>query len=329
MNEKPVIAVTMGDPAGIGPEICLRVLAEGVFADTCRLAVIGSLSILRRVAETTGIALPDVPVRGIGDPRPYPAPACIEDLPMQGGSVTPGVCSASCGQAAFDCVAAAVRAALEGRVSALATGPINKKSLNMAGHAYAGHTEILAEMTGTDRYCMMLTADALTVSFVTTHLRYANVPGSLTAARVTEVIELTAEALGRIRKRAVRLGVCALNPHAGEQGLFGSEETELIVPGIEAARGRGIDVEGPLPPDTAFTEGVRRRFDGVICQYHDQGHIPFKMLAFETGVNVTLGLPIVRTSVDHGTAFDIAWQGIASPVSLSQAIRLAVELGRL
>jgi 4-hydroxythreonine-4-phosphate dehydrogenase len=157
-------------------------------------------------------------------------------------------------------------------------------------------------------------------------LSYANAPAAITPARVAEVIRLTAEGLGRIKKGAVRLGVCGLNPHGGEQGLFGSEEADLIIPGIEEARNGGIDVSGPLPPDAAFTERVRGSFDALVCQYHDQGHIPFKMLAFDRGVNVTLGLPIVRTSVDHGTAFDIAWKGVADAGSLGNAIRLAVDL---
>ena len=327
MKNRPLMAVTMGDPAGIGPEICVRILTDDTINKSCRLAIVGSQEVLGRVARMVGVNLDNIPVERAERLDSSPSPLrCIIDVPTDVGNVRPGACSAACGRAAFAYIETAIQAAIKGRVDAVVTAPINKKSLNLAGYPYAGHTEILAEKTGTQRYAMMLTSDVLTVGFVTTHIGYAEAAAVITPERVAEVIELTAEALQRIRRRPVTLGVCGLNPHAGEQGLFGKEEAERILPGIEAARAKGINVSGPFPADAAFTDQFRSRFDGLICQYHDQGHIPFKMLAFDRGVNVTLGLPIIRTSVDHGTAFDIAWQGIADTGSLRQAILLAVNL---
>jgi 4-hydroxythreonine-4-phosphate dehydrogenase len=217
---------------------------------------------------------------------------------------------------------------MAGGVQAVVTGPIHKEALQLAGVRFPGHTEILAAMTGSRSVCMMMASREITVSLVTTHVNYEAVPEMLSRRRIVEVIRLTAEAVGRIRRRAPRLVVCGLNPHAGEHGLFGAEEDEIIVPAVEDARKKGFNVEGPIPADTAFVPTRRRTTDAYVCMYHDQGLIPFKMLAFETGVNITLGLPIVRTSVDHGTAFDIAWQGKASAESLVQAILMAADLTR-
>jgi len=239
------------------------------------------------------------------------------------------VISAACGRAGFACIEQTIQAAMNGRIAAVVTAPIHKEALRLSGVAHPGHTEIFTTLTGARRSCMMLRSEVLTVSMVTTHIGYAEVPGRLSVEQVLDVIELTAEALRWMGLRSPRLGVCGLNPHAGEHGLFGQKEEERFVePAIAAARAEGIDATGPLPPDTAFTDGQRKRFDAFVCLYHDQGHIPFKMLAFDTGVNITLGLPIVRTSVDHGTAFDIAWKGKADPQSLFAAIRVAVDLAQ-
>jgi 4-hydroxythreonine-4-phosphate dehydrogenase len=220
-----------------------------------------------------------------------------------------------------------IEAALAGEVAAVVTGPIHKEALRAAGVAFPGHTEIFAERTGAKRACMMLMSPELTCSFVTVHVGYREVPGLLSVERVLEVIELTADYVRRVRSREPVLAVCGLNPHAGEQGLFGEREEErFIVPAIEAARGKRLRIEGPLPPDTAFLPARRRRTDAFVCMYHDQGHIPLKALAFDEAVNVTLGLPIVRTSVDHGTALDIAWQGKAKANSLVEAVRVAAAL---
>ncbi|MEO8497444.1 MAG: 4-hydroxythreonine-4-phosphate dehydrogenase PdxA, partial [Planctomycetota bacterium] len=214
-----------------------------------------------------------------------------------------------------------------GKVEAVATGPIHKKALNAAGVRYPGHTEIFAAETQSDRICMMLTCDEITCSFVTTHVGYRDVPGLLSIDRVLEVIEISHETMSKLRGKQPKLVVCALNPHAGEDGLFGDREEErIIAPAIEIARRRGINIEGPLPPDTAFLPQRRRETDCFVCMYHDQGHIPLKALAFDVAVNVTLGLPIIRTSVDHGTALDIAWQGKAVATSMIEAVKLAARL---
>ena len=225
-----------------------------------------------------------------------------------------------CGKAAYTYITSAIDEALAGRVDAIATGPINKEAINAAGIPFPGHTEILADRTRSERACMMLTSDAITCALVTVHVGYRDVPGLLTRERIDNTIDLTARAMRRLRGREPRLLVCGLNPHAGEHGLFGDgEEERLIAPAVTDARARGLDVTGPLPPDTAFLPKYRARTDAYICMYHDQGLIPLKALAFEEAVNVTLGLPIVRTSVDHGTAFDIAWRGEADVLELHQS----------
>ena len=240
---------------------------------------------------------------------------------------SPARVSAACGQAAYGYIEQAIRAALAKKIDGVVTAPIHKEALRLSGVDYPGHTEIFTALTGAKRSCMMLYSDKITVSMVTTHVGYHEVPGKLSVERVLNTIELTAEAIRWMLRRTPRIGVCGLNPHAGEHGLFGQgEEEQFVVPAVAEARKQGIDATGPLVPDAAFTEGVRKKFDAFVCLYHDQGHIPFKMLAFDTGVNLTLGLPIIRTSVDHGTAFDIAWQGKADPTSLFSAIRIATQL---
>lgn len=328
----PRIAVTMGDPAGIGPEICLRLLSDEGTAASCSPIVFGDASVMRRVAEKLSLPF-RAPVMGLAEWRasgPGSGGPVILDLQCIGaGDFEPGRVSALCGDAAFRYVAASIDAALAGEVVAVATAPINKEALHAGGHKYPGHTEIFAERMHAERSCMMLTSDALTCSFVTVHVGYRDVPALLSEARVLDVLELTAEAVRRLRDRAPRLAVCGLNPHAGEHGLFGGgEEEKFIVPAIEAMRRRNFAIEGPLPPDTAFLASRRARTDAYVCMYHDQGLIPLKALAFEEAVNVTLGLPIVRTSVDHGTAFDIAWRGEADVSSFIKAVELAAKLTR-
>jgi 4-hydroxythreonine-4-phosphate dehydrogenase len=322
----------MGDPAGVGPEICLRLLADTEISRECVPVIFGDAGVLRRVAETIGVPF-DAPVISKTD-----GPAAIRSLSVPGvldlqcieaDNVTPGKMSAACGDAAFRYVIASIEAGLKGEVDAVSTAPLNKEALHAAGHKYPGHTEIFAERLKADRSCMMQYSEEITCSFVTVHVGYAEVPALLQTERIFDVIELTADALRRIRAREPRLLVCGLNPHAGENGLFGDREEErFIVPAIGEARKRGFDITGPVPPDTAFTPARRKQFDAVICMYHDQGHIPVKMIAFDSAVNTTLGLPVPRTSVDHGTAFDIAWQGKANPSSLFSAVRLAVKLAR-
>jgi 4-hydroxythreonine-4-phosphate dehydrogenase len=318
------IAVTMGDPAGIGPEICLHLLNDTSLASHCVPVVFGDASVLRRVATQLKITFTAPVVKEIGSPT---VPTVLDLQCVDATSLVPGQVDARCGDAAFRYVIASIEAGLAGQVDAVATAPLNKEAMHAAGHKYPGHTEIFAERMQAPRSCMMLTSPELTCSFATVHVGYHEVPGLLTVRRILDVIELTAAAMQRIRGRKPRLVVCGLNPHAGEHGLFGQREEErFIQPAIEAARAQGLHIEGPLPPDTAFLARRRKETDAFICMYHDQGHIPLKALAFDSAINTTLGLPVIRTSVDHGTAFDIAWQGKANPNSLGEAVRLAAKL---
>lgn len=323
----PTIALTMGDAAGVGPEICLRALASSEIQQACRLVVFGDAEILLACASKTGLPPPEV-ISSLAEISSGQSPNSVLDLKrlaMKDFSI--GHISANSGRASFEYIEAAIAAALAGQVDAVTTAPINKESLRMAGLTYPGHTEIFAERAGSDRWCMMQFSPEITCTFVTVHVGYAEVPKLLTTERILETIELTHEGLSVIHSRQPRLVVCGLNPHAGEHGLFGDREEErLIIPAIERARSSGIQVIGPLPPDTAFLPPMRRSTDGFICMYHDQGHIPVKALAFDSAVNTTLGLKVIRTSVDHGTAYDIAWQNKASYSSLFAAIHLAIRL---
>lgn len=335
MNAKPVLGLTMGDPAGIGPEICLRALRhESVLSRTLPV-LFGDASVLRRVEralrfskkETEGQDTRVVSLKEFEGIAEITRPLIVDCATTDAATIEPGRISAACGRAAYIYIERAIAAALAGRIDSVVTAPVHKEALNLAGVKYPGHTEIFTALTGAKRSCMMLYSDKLTVSMVTTHIGYHEVPDRISSDRVLNVIELTAETMRRILQREPRLGVCGLNPHAGEHGLFGNREEETCVePAVRQAREHGIYVEGPLVPDAAFTLNVRKKFDAIVTLYHDQGHIPFKMLAFDTGVNITLGLPIIRTSVDHGTAFDIAWQGGADPQSLYSAIKVAADL---
>jgi 4-hydroxythreonine-4-phosphate dehydrogenase len=326
----PVIAVTMGDPAGVGPEICLHLLANTSFLQHCTPVVFGDAAVLARAAQACRLPRPVQIIQGPAREGALAnlGSAAVLDLPTNSAELPqPGMVSAATGEAAYTYIEQAIEAALAGAVQGVTTGPIHKEALRAAGINYPGHTEIFAARTGAERICMMLTSADITCSFVTTHVGYREVPSLLSVERVRQVIELTADALRRLRGREPRLVVCGLNPHGGEHGLFGEREEErFILPAVEAMRDQGFRVEGPLPPDTAFLPARRRETDGFICMYHDQGHIPLKALAFDEAVNITLGLPIIRTSVDHGTALDIAWQGKANPNSLFQAVRLAARL---
>jgi len=329
MHALPRVAVTMGDPAGIGPEVCLHLLSHPAVHAECVPIVFGDADVMRRVAATCNLPLSAHVVtthQWQAHRTAIQGPTILDLAAIDGTIVVPGQITAETGRASFQYVEEAIRAALAGEVDAVSTGPINKEALHLAGYKYPGHTEIFAEKTGAARSCMMLTSAEITCSFVTTHIAYRDVPGRLSSARILEAIELTNEALHRLRGHAPRLIVCGLNPHAGENGIFGDEEARLIVPAMEQARAKGIILTGPLPPDTAFLPARRRETDAYICMYHDQGHIPLKMLAFDTAINTTLGLPIIRTSVDHGTALDIAWQGKAHPQSLFEAVLLAARL---
>lgn len=303
------LVITQGDPAGVGPELSLKILA----APPCpNLKVLGCRKLLSDLAQKLNL--------------PFSLESVI-DLPLN-HAITPGEISGEAGRHSFDCLEAAVDGALAGTYSGVVTNPIHKEAWHLAGLPYPAHTEYLVEKTNSPRHAMMLTSEEITCSLVTTHVALADVPGLLKPDRMLEVITLTHEAMSAIRGRPARLAMPGLNPHAGEGGLFGREEIDLIIPVLEQARSRGINIQGPLSPDTAFLPSLRKEIDAYVCTYHDQGLIPLKTLAFDLGVNVTLGLPIVRTSVDHGTAFDIAGKGIASVTSLIEAVDLANRLVR-
>lgn len=286
----PRIGLTAGDPAGIGLEIAERAARDARITEVCEPLVY----------------------------RP--------DAGETADDFAPGIASAAGGRAAFDIVRRAAADAMQGRIDAIATGPINKTALRLAGLPWSGHTDLLAHLTGARDVAMMFHADRLRVVLATVHIPLAEVPAQLTRRRVERTIELAAAELPRFGYPAPRLAVAGLNPHAGEQGLMGHEDEQVLRPAIDAQRARGVDVSGPLPGDTVFVRAVNGEFDAVVACYHDQGLIPVKLIAFGSAVNVTLGLPIVRTSVDHGTAYDIAGRGTADPSSMIAAVRLAARL---
>jgi len=318
----------MGDPAGVGPELCVRALLSPEVLRLCLPVVFGQIDVLKRVSDAISVPLPSDLQRWDGASANTPSgPAVVNCEGPSAETITPGKISPACGAAGFTYIKTAIGSALAGRITGVATAPINKESLRRADVQFPGHTEIFTALTGSKKTCMMLRSDVLTVSMVTTHIGFAEVPRRIGTERIVDVIELTANAVETMNGRPARLAICGLNPHAGEHGLFGNrEEEEFVEPAVTQARAKGIIIDGPLPPDTAFTTSSRKKYDGIVCLYHDQGHIPFKMLAFDDGVNITLGLPIVRTSVDHGTAFDIAWQGVANPTSFYKSIEFAVRL---
>ena len=319
----------MGDPAGVGPELCLRLLANPEIAELCTPIIFGSAGLLRRVGITCELEFdyPIIPITSLDSATDLDGP-CIVDLEcLDFEAVVPGVVNANTGQGSFDFIEEAIAAARSGLVGAVVTGPINKEAWDAAGVPFPGHTELFADRCDTQRFCMMMYSTNFSCSLVTTHIGYLDVPNEMSTDRITEVIELSRDAIQKIEGREATLTVLGLNPHAGENGLFGNREEEaLIEPAVEAAKQKGMKIIGPLPPDTGFLTKRRQETDVYICMYHDQGLIPFKAFNFDNGVNVTLGLPMVRTSVDHGTALDIAWKGIADPASFYAAVKLAAKL---
>lgn len=322
----PTIAVTMGDPAGIGPEIVARTFAEPDFARRNRAFVVGDAAVMRRAARLLDL---DLEVNAVSDPADGRFEPGVVDLVQEGEvpeNLPFGELSAAAGAAAFGYVRRATQLALDGRAAAVATAPLNKEAMHLGGYRYPGHTEILAELTGTKDYAMMLVAPDLRVIHVSTHVSLREAIGRVEPGRELAVIRLARDALVRLGVESPRIAVAGLNPHAGENGLFGPEDAEKIRPAVERAREEGIEASGPWPPDTVFARARGGDFDIVVVQYHDQGHIPIKLLGFESGVNVTVGLPFFRTSVDHGTAFDIAGTGQADHASMKAALDLAREL---
>jgi 4-hydroxythreonine-4-phosphate dehydrogenase len=324
--DAPLIAVTMGDPAGIGPEIVAKTFADPGFREESRAVVVGDPAILERA-----IRLLELPLRVNAISEPEEAafePDAVdviavgevpEDLPF-------GELDARAGEAAFRYVERATGLAGAGRVGAIATAPLNKEAMHLAGHKYPGHTEILADLTGTKAYAMMLVTDELKVIHVSTHVSLKEAIERVKPERELAVIRLAHDSMRKLGVEKPKVAVAGLNPHAGENGLFGTEDLERIAPAVKRAREEGIEASGPWPPDTVLMRARRGEFDVVVVQYHDQGHIPVKLMGFDTGVNVTVGLPFFRTSVDHGTAFDIAGSGKADHASMQAAIDLARKL---
>lgn len=321
---KPVIGITIGDAAGVGPEIIVKALAEKEVYNICRPVVIGDLGIMKRAVKIVGKnvtcrAIDDVLSGGyeFGQIDVIDLNNLPEDLPF--AQVDPRA-----GKAAYTYVETAVNLALAGKIAAIATAPLNKDAMNQGGCHFPGHTEILAHLSNTKNYAMMLTGGSLRVIHVSTHLSLRQACEKVKKERVLKVIELADQAMKKIGIKEPRIAVAGLNPHSGEGGLFGTEEIEEIIPAIESAKALGLNVTGPVAPDTVFYRAaVKKDFDIVVVMYHDQGHIPLKVLGFEEGVNITVGLPFIRTSVDHGTAFDIAGKGIANHMSMLESIRLA------
>ena len=312
----------MGDPAGVGPEICLKLLHNKDIARICTPIIFGCSSVLEQAATKCNLGKPELIIKGLSEAD---RPCVLNINTIDLNEFTIGTANAKSGQAAYSYIEDAINAALSGQVSAVTTAPINKEALYKAGIKFPGHTEIFASKTHTERVCMLQYSSEVRAVFVTTHVSYSEVPSLLTEAHILNTIELGAKAIQRIRGAKPKIVVLGLNPHAGENGLFGMEEQSSIIPAIESARKLGLDVEGPVSPDTAFLPSKRKETDLFVCMYHDQGHIPLKALCFDEAVNTTLGLPIIRTSVDHGTALDIAGLGQANPDSLFEAVKLAVK----
>ncbi|MBK1832442.1 4-hydroxythreonine-4-phosphate dehydrogenase PdxA [Roseibacillus ishigakijimensis] len=323
------LALTLGDPAGIGPELALQVLARPLPGTTPIL--VGSAALLQRVAAATGLPC-EAPVLSKEDfLTRCPGHPAILDLPLPGlDQLAPGAPTALSGQAAYHWLTEAIDLTQAGKFDAIVTCPLSKEALHLGGHFYDGHTEILVERSGTTRHAMMLSAPEVTATLVTTHIAVSEIAPRLTLERICEVTRLTAAALPlwKDRDRPPRLAILGLNPHAGENGLFGDEEARLIQPAMDLLRAEGLDLVGPLSADTAFIPAIRKDIDGYIAMYHDQGLIPLKTLAFDEAVNITLGLPFIRTSVDHGTAYNLAWQKKAQVTSLYAACEAAQRLAR-
>ena len=335
---KPILGITMGDPCGIGPEITAKALARPEAAAICRPVVIGSARVFEKAVNLVNAGLDVHVISNAGEARFRDRVIDVLDQDIQDlETLVPGTVDARAGDAAFQAVRKAIELAMAGEIHATITGPLNKEALNLAGWHYSGHTEIFAELTGTKSYAMMLAEEHLRIIHVSTHVSLLEACARCKKDRVLEVIRLAHAACVSMGISAPRVAVAGLNPHAGENGLFGREEIEEIAPAVAFARLEGIDAQGPLPPDTVFSKAVGGMYDVVVAQYHDQGHIPMKVLGFRldrvsgkwqsvSGVNITLGLPIIRVSVDHGTAFDQAWKGTASSDSLVNAIEYGVRL---
>lgn len=335
---RPLLGITMGDPGGVGPEVCARALDKPEIYALCRPLIIGDSSIMANAADFCHLQLAVNSCSQPGDGHFSHGTLDVLDLhnlalsDLRHKTVTPAQ-----GRASFEYVERAIALALAGHIDGTVTGPINKAAINAAGYHYAGHTEIYGTRTGTTDYSMMLADGGFRVTHVSTHVSLREACDRVKKKRVEKVIHLTSDTLHRLGIEAPRIAVAGLNPHCGEGGLFGTEEEEEIIPAVNAARDAGINAEGPLPADTVFSKMKGGMYDAVVVMYHDQGHIPTKLVGFQydeatdtwghmAGVNITIGLPIIRTSVDHGTAFDKAGDGRANPQSMVDAIRMAAAL---
>ena len=321
------IGITMGDPSGIGPEIILKSFGNSEIRDN-RIIVIGDYNVMQAACKILKInsfklnrilyVQEAIFERGVLN---------ILDLPLVNmNDLQPGKVQAGSGNAAFECIRKAVKLAENKDIDAIVTAPLNKEALHLAGHKFPGHTEILSSLTSTRDYAMLLYEKRLSVIHVSTHVSLLEAITGLRRERIEKVIELGNEAMKRLCANEPRIAVAGINPHAGENGLFGKEEINEIIPAVKNMKSLGINVVGPLPPDTVFLQTLNGKYDLVVAMYHDQGHIPLKLIGFNSGVNVTAGLPFLRTSVDHGTAFDIAWEGKAKEESMVEAIKLSIKL---
>jgi 4-hydroxythreonine-4-phosphate dehydrogenase len=323
----PVIAVTMGDGAGIGPEVCVGALLDVAVSSRCRPVVIGDAERLRQAARILGVTADVVAVDGPSAAEFVSGRINVVDLGLLPADLPWGRVSAVAGDAAYQYVRVAAEFAVRGEVSAVCTAPLNKEALHAGGHIYPGHTEMLADLTGVDEVSMMLSTPTVKVVHVTTHIGLLDAVARIEPGLVERTVRRGHAAMVSAGVPEPRIGVCGINPHAGENGLFGyGEEAEKIAPAITALRAAGIDARGPLPADTAFFLASRGDYDLIVAMYHDQGHGPVKVLGIDTGVNITVGLPVIRTSVDHGTAFDIAGTGTASADSMVEALRQAAQM---
>jgi len=340
MFDKPIIGITMGDPASIGPEIAVKALLNSEIYDICKPLLIGDADVFNDIIKRLHLQAKISAIKNVDEAKFEFGNIDVYDLQnVKMNKLVFGEVSAMAGNAAFGAVKKAIELAMTGEIDATVTGPINKKSINEAGHHFAGHTEIYAHFTNTKKYAMLLVEDNLKVIHVSTHVSLRQACDLVKKDRILEVIELLYNGLISLGETNLKIGIAGLNPHAGDSGLFGTEDTEEILPAVQEALLRGYNVEGPVPPDTLFAKAATGAYGGVVAMYHDQGHIPFKLSGFKwdaekqqmdsvKGVNITLGLPIIRTSVDHGTAFEIAGKGIASPDAMTLAIESAVQLSR-
>ncbi len=327
MARLPVVAITMGDPCGIGPEVVAKALAQQEIRDLCIPLVVGNVLVMSQALALVHSSLRTLEVQGVVDVDSSPATVSVLDPHnLNAEDVVPGQVSSGAGKASMEWVEMAAKLCLKGAVQAMATAPVNKEAAAAAGYQEIGHTELLQSMTGSTNVATMLMSGGLRVVHLTTHRSVRRACDAVTRENVLAKIRLTHDYFRQYGFPRPRIGVAALNPHASDGGLLGDEEATAIEPAVVEARAGGIDATGPVPADSLFHQAINGRYDVVVCMYHDQGHIPIKVYGFERSVSVNLGLPLVRTSVDHGTAFDIAGKGIAQAVSMAEAIKLAAYL---